>query len=171
MLILLRNIALIFVLSLGLTPALAHDYKIGDLVIDHPALRLPPPNARVTGGYFLIRNNGDKADRLVSATSIISKRTELHIMTMENDVMKMRELENGIEIPAGESVRLQPGGQHLMFMGMEAALAEGEKHQVELVFEQAGSLTVEFVVEKTIVIEDDMPGMDMDHSGHGKKES
>ncbi|MGB7433296.1 MAG: copper chaperone PCu(A)C [Ahrensia sp.] len=150
------------------TTALAHEYKIGDLVIDHPVARATPANAPVSAGYMTIRNTGDEADTLISGSVGFATKTELHEMTMDNDVMKMRELDGGIEIPAGGEVTLVPGGLHVMFKGMNEQLVEGEEHTAELVFEKAGPVEVTFIVESLEKIRESMKGdmMKMDHSNH-----
>lgn len=151
------------------TTALANEYKIGDLVIDHPVARATPANAPVSAGYMTIRNIGDEPDTLISGSVAFAAKTELHEMTMANDVMQMRELEGGIEIPAGAEVILMPGGLHMMFMGMNEQLIEGQEHTVELVFEKAGSIEVTLQVESLGKIRETMNGdmMKMDHSSHG----
>ena len=72
---------------------------------------------------------------------------ESHSMTMDGDVMKMRRVEDGLEIPAGGEVVLKPGGLHVMFRRLAAPLKEGELRPVKLVFEKAGEVEVEFIVE------------------------
>lgn len=148
--------------------AIAHEYKAADLVIDHPVARATPANAPVSGGYMTITNNGAEADRLVSATVNFAKEAQIHEMSMHDDVMKMRHLENGIEIPAGEKVMLQPGGFHIMFMKLEKQLKEGEKYEATLVFEKAGSVDVMFNVESLMAIRESLGGgeMKMEHQTH-----
>lgn len=131
----------------GLQPALAHEHTAGDLVIDHPYARATPPNAPVAGGYMTIRNTGEAVDRLLGGTVGFADRVEIHEMTMDGDVMKMRPLPDGLEIPAGGEVQLRPGGYHLMFIGLEERLLEGESRPATLTFERAGEVAVEFTVE------------------------
>lgn len=87
----------------------AHDMKIGNLVIDHPWSRQPLPGADVAGGYLKITNNGSEDDRLVKATATISATAQIHEMSMDNGVMKMGELKDGLVIPAGAIIELKPG--------------------------------------------------------------
>jgi len=117
------------------------------------ALKVQQPWARVTvvgqqaGGAFLtIQNTGSTADKLLGASTPAAQRVELHTMTMDGDVMKMREVP-AIELPAGQTVRLQPGGQHLMLMGLKAPLQRGQKLPLTLKFEKAGELSVELSVD------------------------
>lgn len=128
----------------------AHDgmVKAGDLVIGTPYLRATLPNAPVSAGYMVIRNTGGEPDRLVGASAGFAGMVQIHEMTMDGDVMKMRELDGGLEIPAGGEVTLKPGGYHLMIMKLEEQLKEGETRQVTLQFEKAGTVTLELPVKK-----------------------
>lgn len=120
--------------------------SVGDLSLSGAFTRATLPNAPVGGGFLTIVNEGGEADRLVSAASPVAKMVQLHEMKMEGDVMKMAELENGIEIPAGETVTLAPGGLHIMFMGLKQAFEEGSTIPVTLTFEKAGTIEIELVV-------------------------
>lgn len=130
------------------TPAFAHNgvVHLGPINISKPFTRATLPNAPVGGGFFTIENTGTEADRLVSATSTIAKDTQIHEMALQGDVMKMRKLPEGLEIPAGETVVLAPGGFHLMFMGINQPLVEGETVSVTLTFEKAGTVELELPV-------------------------
>lgn len=128
-------------------PAVAHDYRLGDLVIDHPWTRATPAGAPVAGGFFKVRNTGKAADRLVSGTSEVAGTFEIHEMAVVDGIMKMRPLAKGIEIPPGGEVVLKPGGLHVMFIGLASPLKEGAKVRGTLVFEKAGKIEVEYTVE------------------------
>ncbi|MBM3646430.1 MAG: copper chaperone PCu(A)C [Alphaproteobacteria bacterium] len=125
----------------------AHDYKLGTLEIDHPWTRATAPTAKAGGGFMTITNKGSAPDRLIAARSGVSDKVEIHEMKMDGNVMRMRELEKGLEIPPGATVALKPGGYHIMFMELKAPLAKDAKVPVTLVFEKAGSIEVEFKVE------------------------
>lgn len=129
---------------LAATPAFAEDAAIhvGDLTISAPFTRATLPNAPVAGGFLTIENTGTQADRLLSATSTVAGDTQVHEMAMDGDVMKMRQLKDGLEIPAGATVMLAPGGFHLMFMGLKQAFVQGETVAVTLAFEKAGAVEV-----------------------------
>lgn len=129
------------------SPAAAHDVVHGSLEIGNPWARAMPDGAKVGGGYLSVTNRGDEADRLVGASAPFAARVEVHEMSMQDDVMKMRALPNGLAIPPGETVALEPGGLHIMFMGVTDPLVEGDRRRVTLTFEKAGPITVEFVVE------------------------
>ncbi|QKV19302.1 copper chaperone PCu(A)C [Oricola thermophila] len=124
----------------------AHDYKVGNLEIVHPVARATPPGAPVSGGYMTIRNTGSETDRLVGGSADFAGKVEIHEMAMEGDVMKMRQLEDGLEIPAGGEVVLKPGGYHVMFMQMKEQLKPDTGRKAVLVFEKAGEVEVEFSV-------------------------
>jgi copper(I)-binding protein len=128
-------------------PAGAQDYKIGSIEITKPWTRATPPSARTGGGFMTITNKGTVADRLVSARSNASDKVEIHEMQMDGNVMRMRELANGLEIPPGATVMLKPGSYHIMFMELKAPLAKDAKVPLTLVFEKAGSIDVQLNVE------------------------
>ena len=140
----LATIAITMMLAVS---AFAHEYKLGALEIDHPHARATMPGAPVSGGYMVIRNTGSEADRLIAGSADFAGKVEIHEMKMEDDVMKMREVEGGLEIPAGGEVILKPGGYHVMFMKLGEQLEEGQKRKVTLTFEKAGTIELDFNVE------------------------
>ena len=142
-----RRLALAAALALLAVPATAQDYKVGTLEITKPWTRATPATAQSGGGFLTITNKGTTPDRLVSARSTASGKVEIHEVRMDGNVMKMRELEKGLEIPAGATVMLKPGGYHIMFMGLKAPFAKDAKVPVTLVFEKAGSLDIALDVE------------------------
>jgi copper(I)-binding protein len=79
--------------------------------------------------------------------SPVAHASEIHEMKMEGNIMRMRELDKGLEIPAGGTVTLAPSGFHVMLMGLKAPLKQGTKVPLTLVFEKAGSIDVELTVE------------------------
>ena len=123
-------------LALLASPAWAHDYKLGSLEIDHPWSRATAPTAPTGGGYLVITNKGTTPDRLIAARSNAAAKVEIHEMTMNNNIMRMRELPKGLEIPAGQTVTLKPGGFHVMFLDLKAPFAKGAKIPVTLVMVQ-----------------------------------
>ena len=129
------------------TPAGAHDFSAGDLRIGHPWSRATPPGAKVGGGYLKIENKGSTPDRLVAASLERAGRVEIHEMSIAEGIMRMRELPMGVEIPAGGSVELKPGGLHVMFMDLKSPLKQGDRLMGTLIFERAGAVAVEFAVE------------------------
>ena len=164
----MKKIMMASAMTLLASAAFAHDYKLGDLVIDHPVARATPVNAPVSAGYMTITNNGSEDEMLVGASVDFAGTVELHEMAMDGDVMKMRELDGGIAIPAGESVTLMPGGLHLMFMEMKQQVTEGQAFAATLEFANAGTIEVTLEVESLTTIRERMggEGKTMDHSGH-----
>lgn len=161
----MKRIALLLSAAiLGLSTAVvsAEDYKLGSLKIEHPYARATPPNAPVSGGYMTIRNSGAEADRLISGEAAFADRVEIHEMAMDGEVMKMRQLADGLEIPAGGEVVLKPGGYHVMFIGIDSQFKAGETRNVKLTFEKAGSIDLEFEVQDIKAMQGQMK---MD--GHG----
>ena len=136
------------VLALSLTmPASAEVVTIGTLKISAPWARATPKGAGVGGGYLTITNTGTAPDRLIGGATEISSRFELHEMSMDNGVMKMRELAQGLEIKPGQKVELKPGGYHVMFMGLKEQLMQGQTIKATLQFEKAGKVDVNFAIE------------------------
>ena len=125
------------------TAAFAHEYKAGDLEVVHPASRAMVPGAQVGGGFMQIVNHGKADDRLVSVTSPATPNVQLHEMAVTDGVMKMRQLKDGIPVPAGQ---LKKGGLHVMFMDVKTPFKEGDKVPAVLHFEKAGEVKVEFEV-------------------------
>jgi copper(I)-binding protein len=151
--------ALALVLTLSPIAAFAHDVvTLGALEISGAFSRATLPNAPVGAGYLTITNTGTADDTLVSATSPVAGVTQIHEMKMEGDVMKMNEVEGGLVIPAGQSVTLEPGGFHIMFMELKQAFVEGSMVPVTLTFANAGTVEVELMVGP---INADEPSHDM----------
>lgn len=114
--------------------------------------------------FMVIQNTGSEDDRLIAASSDVAKRVELHTHKIDdNGVAKMMEVEEGFAIAAGESHALARGGDHVMFMGLNAPFENGQTLTVTLTFEQAGDMVVEIPVDL-----DRKPVMG-GHSGPGKK--
>jgi copper(I)-binding protein len=125
----------------------AHEYKLGALEIKHPWSRATPGGAKIGGGYMTLINRGATPDRLVSVSSPAAGKVELHEMTTQDGIMKMRPLSQGVPIEPGDTVALKPGGMHVMFVNLKAPLKQGESVAARLVFEKAGALDVTFKVE------------------------
>lgn len=142
----------------------AHDYTVGSITVMHPWARATPGPAKAGAGYLGLKNSGTTADRLIKAESSLSKRTEIHTHIMEDGVMKMTHLEEGIEVPAGKEVMFEPGGFHVMFMGLKAPFKEGGMLPVTLYFEKAGKIEVELAVKGVGAKSDDKMKKKMKHS-------
>jgi periplasmic copper chaperone A len=146
------------------TICFAHDYTAGSIHVEHPWSRVVPKGANVAVGYLEIKNTGTAPDRLIGGSSEIAGRLEIHEMSMNGGVMTMRPLEGGIEIAPGKSIKLEPGGNHLMFLDLKTPPVKGKFFRVMLVFEKAGKIDVEFDVEGMgIPGGDSRMNMDMKH--------
>lgn len=135
-----------------------HEYAIGEMKVSHPRSRATPPNAPAGVVYFEVVNAGS-ADRLVAVKGEVSQTIELHTHIKDGDVMRMRKVE-AIDIAAGETTKLEPGGLHVMLIGLNEPLTEGQAFPLTLVFEEAGEVEVEVHTHGA-------GGGHMDHSGHG----
>jgi periplasmic copper chaperone A len=127
--------------------ARAEEVKAGDLVISQAWSRATPGGAKIGGGYLTIENKGSAPDRLVGGLSDTAAKVEVHEMTMNNGVMTMRPLEKGLTIDPGKTVKLAPGGLHLMLMDLKAPLKKGDKLPITLEFERAGKVQVSLDVQ------------------------
>ena len=128
-------------------PVRAEDVKAGDLVISQAWSRATPGGAKVAGGYLTIENKGTAADKLVSVSADIAGKAEVHEMAMDNGVMKMRLLDKGLVIDPGKTVKLAPGGYHLMLQELKGPFKQGDKVPVTLQFEKAGKVAVSLDVQ------------------------
>jgi periplasmic copper chaperone A len=126
--------------------AAATAYKVGALVIESPWARATPGGAQVAGGYLKITNKGQETDRLIGGSLSIAAAVEVHEMAMADGIMKMRRLEEGLEIKPGQTVELKPGSYHVMFTGLREGLKEGQRVKGTLVFQRAGTVEVEYRV-------------------------
>jgi hypothetical protein len=135
----------ILAFAAGLVAASAALAQPTQLDIDHAWAGATPGNAENGAAYVTITS--PTADRLVSASTPVAKKAELHTMSMQGMVMKMRPV-SGVDIPPGQPVSLKPGGEHIMLMGLNQPLREGQSFPLTLDFEKAGLRTVNVTVEK-----------------------
>ncbi len=133
-------------LALSAAPAIAQEFKAGDIVVEKPWARATPKGADVGVGYFVVHNNGAAPDTLTGGSADFAT-VEIHQMKTEGGVMKMAQMTNGLDIPAHGTIRLAPGGYHMMFTHLTKPLTKGEKVQATLTFAHAGPVTVDFNVE------------------------
>lgn len=159
--------AIMFIRSLAVAAALitslpvhAHRYQLEQLLIDHPFARATVPGQTSGAAYLTIENKGNGTDRLMSASAPAAKSVEIHTMSMDGNVMRMRRVDS-VEIKQGETVSMKPGaGHHLMMLGLRAPLKVGEKIPVTLTFEKAGKVDVSVAVEEANV-----PAKPAEHGG------
>lgn len=137
----------------------------GDIMIKDPYMRSSTPSSKTGAAFLMLMNHSDKDDRLISASADIAARVELHTHTQDaNGVMKMIEVEDGFAIPAGGMHALKRGGDHIMFMGLNRPLEQGEEIAVKLQFEKAGEVEVMIPVDRER--KGEHGGTGQSHSGH-----
>ena len=135
-------------LAVGLAvPVHAQDVMAGTLKISAPWARATPKGASVGGGYMTITNTGTAPDRLMGGSTNVAGQFEVHEMKMDNGVMKMRAVAGGLEIKPGQTVKLDPGGYHIMFVGLKEQLKQGDHFKATLDFAKAGKVDVDFTIE------------------------
>ena len=140
-----RTIAYVaFVAALFATPLHAEDVKAGDLVITQAWSRATPGGAKIGGGYLTIENKGSAPDRLFGGSADVAGDVQVHEMSLNNGVMTMRALDKGLAIEPGKTVKLAPGGYHLMLLDLKSPLKQGDKLPVTLDFEKAGKVKLTF---------------------------
>ena len=128
-------------------PARAQEVKAGDLVITQAWSRATPGGAKIGGGYLTIENKGSTADRLIGGSADVANKLEVHEMAVNNGVMTMRPLDKGLSIEPGKTVKLAPGGDHLMLFDLKSPLKQGDKVPVTLEFEKAGKVKLSLDVQ------------------------
>jgi copper(I)-binding protein len=129
-------------------PQLAHaaDYDVGSIHISQPWSRATPKGASAGAGYMTITNKGTAPDRVSCVASDASAQCQIHTMTMEDGVMKMRPVEGGLEIAPGATVMLKPGGLHMMLLDLKHPLEPGQSVKATLKFDHAGTVDVEYPI-------------------------
>ena len=129
------------------TPVRAEEVKAGDLVVTQAWARATPKGAKIGGGYLTIENKGTAPERLIGGSADIAGSVQIHEMSMDNGMMKMRPLEKGLAIEPGKTVKFAPDGYHLMMMDLKSPLKKGDKLPITLEFEKAGKVQVSLDVE------------------------
>ena len=149
--------ALVLALLAVAPAARAADYDVGSIHISQPWSRATPKGASAGAGYMTITNKGTAPDRVNCVSSDASAECQIHTMTMDNGVMKMRPVEGGLEILPGQTVTLKPGGLHMMLIDLKHPLEAGGSVKATLKFDHAGTVDVEF---PTAAIGAPAPGAD-----------
>jgi periplasmic copper chaperone A len=139
--------SVLFVALLCAAPARAQEVKAGDLVITQAWTRATPNGAKIGGGFLTIENKGSTPDRLIGGSTDAASKIEVHEMAMKDGVMTMRPLDNGLTIDPGKTVKLAPGGYHLMMFDLKNPLKQGETVPVTLKFEKAAEVKVSLAVQ------------------------
>lgn len=139
--------ALVAALATTSIAACSREYTAGTVTVVEPWSRATAEGAPVGVAYMTIKNTGAIAITLVGGTTPLAETVEVHTMTMEGEVMRMRPLSDGLQIPPGGAVELKPGANHLMLIGLKRKLTEGESLPLTLTFEPAATITVEVAVK------------------------
>ena len=124
----------------------AAETAASSIALTDPWSRETAEGQNAGGAFMTIANTGTAADRLTGGSTPVAARVEIHTMTMENDVMRMRQLEDGLEMPAGGEVTLKPGSFHVMLMDLKQPLKAGDKVPLTLTFKGAGTVETELEV-------------------------
>ena len=144
----MKHLILTAILLANPVASFADDFKVGDLVIEHPVARATTAMAMTGAGYFVIMNNGTEDDRLVEITANFP-RVMMHDTKTDDGIAMMFHIEDGVAVPAGGTVTFEPGSKHVMFMGLNGDPFEiGEEIPATMNFEKAGELDIVFVVEE-----------------------
>lgn len=171
-----RIVPIVVVLFLLPGKLFAQEFSAGNIQVDHPwSMPLPPVSAN-GAAYITIENKGTEVDRMVGASSPIADVVEVHEHVHENGLMKMQQVEGGLELGSGEKVSFAPGGLHLMLIGLRAPLVEGQEFPLKLQFEHAGELEVVVQIGNSGDGEmghsgHDMDKKDSDHSSQGSNQA
>lgn len=144
---------------LAATPLAAHDLQTGDLHIIHPAIPDPLPTAQSAAGYMAISNYGDQPERLLEVRTPFAKVSTLHETVISDDGVARMQPVIDLVIPPNDTVVLEQGGLHIMFMGLTGTADEGDMIPATLIFQNAGEIAVEFMIDPT-------DGVDHSKMGH-----
>jgi periplasmic copper chaperone A len=140
-------VSALFLTALAAAPLRAQEVKAGDLSITQAWSRATPGGAKIGVGYLTIENKGSAPDRLTSVSAEVAGKVEVHEMAMNNGVMTMRPLDKGLIIDPGKTVKLAPGGSHLMLFDLKNPLKQGDKVPLTLEFEKAGKVKLSLDVQ------------------------
>jgi hypothetical protein len=132
--------------ALAAVPAQAADYDVGSMHISQPWSRATPKGAAAGAAYMTITNKGTAPDRVSCVSDDASAQCQIHSMTMEDGVMKMRPVEGGLEIKPGETVTLKPGSFHVMLLDLKHPLEQGQSVKATLKFDTAGTVDIEYPI-------------------------
>ena len=143
-----RRLACVAVVACSLAAtAQAEENTIANIVVTQAWSRATPGGSKVAGGYLTVENRGTVPDKLLSASTDVARKIEIHEMALTDGVMTMRPVEGGLTIEPGHNVKFAPGGLHLMIVGLVAPLKQGDQVSVSLTFEKAGKISVSFEVQ------------------------
>ncbi len=143
--VVVRGAALLLLFDAALSAAFAADYRMGDLLLRQPWSRPTPPTASVGVVYFSLDNRGRKADRLLGISSPVAAKVEIHETRKQHGSVEMRSLAS-VQFPPGVTVSSEPGGLHIMLVGLTHPLVTGTTFPLRLRFRDAGVMEVQVLV-------------------------
>jgi copper(I)-binding protein len=152
------------ILMAAAAPALAQGTTTAPIAVQHPWARATPAGAMTGVVYMSLDNKSASADRLTGGSSDVADKVQIHEMSIVNGVMQMRQLADGLPVPAGGSVVLKPGSYHVMLIGLKKPLTAGETFPLTLTFAKTGNISVTVAVQAIGAMQDDKGGM----SGNNK---
>ncbi len=155
----LSTLTAVTILIAAACSAFAQGTGSSAIEVEQPWARATPAGAMTGAAYMTLTNKTSDADRLIGASSGVADKLQIHEMTVVNDVMQMRQLTDGLPIPAGRSVALKPGSYHVMLIGLKKPLTAGETFPLTLIFEKAGNISV------TVPVNGDASAMQDNKSG------
>ena len=135
-------ICAVAVLQFAAVPVRAADVTVGAMHIVQPWARATPKGASAAAGFMTLTNSGTEPDRVTCVASEAAGRCEIHTMSLDNGVMKMRPVDGGLEIAPGATVTLKPSGLHVMLIDLKHPLEKDKMVGVTLKFEKAGTVEV-----------------------------
>lgn len=130
----------------GVADEHSHGHGIGDIEVHDVVMPLPPGPARTAAVYLTLVNTGRIDDRLKGVASRLAANAMVHQTVVEDDIARMRHAVNGIAVPAGQHIRLEPGGYHIMLMDLATRPKVGERVEMTLEFDRAGPMTLKVPV-------------------------
>ena len=144
----MKKITLALAASVLAVTAFAHEYKAGDIRVVHPFSVPTLPGKEVGAVYIGLENKGSADDQLIGASTDRAERVEIHTMSMDGDVMRMRQVPV-LEVKGGETIKMKPGmGYHLMIFGVKQPLKAGDKFPLKLQFKKSGAVEVSVMVQE-----------------------
>jgi copper(I)-binding protein len=143
----LSKVVAILVLSLIGTAATAQETRVGELQISRSWMRATPPGSTVGAWYLEIVNNGEKSDRLVGGSVAVSTSIEIHETKINGGIARMRPIAEGIVLAPQSTTKLEPGGAHIMLVGLKQPLKQGQRVKGTLIFSNAGAVELDVPVE------------------------
>jgi periplasmic copper chaperone A len=155
----LSKLTLFAALIAGAPAAFAQGNEASTIAVEQPWARATPAGAQTGAVYMTLDNKTDAADRLTGASSNVAAQVQVHEMAVVDGVMQMRQLTDGLPIPAGGSVTLKPGSYHVMLIGLKKPLTPGETFPLTLTFAKAGNISVRVPVQAMGAMQDNKGGM------------